>query len=259
MRNILFILSVLFLFSCTKETEIKKSMGGGDIDFSGIEMYRGKPIKNPIDTVVIKQPLLPVSWALNMPQVINQGSEGSCNAMNVAYARGYLAGVQLSPEYLFNQTKSSSTCSGSGLLTNLNLVRDKGVCTLTSMPYTWNGCDLQPNELQNIEAAKYRIVSYSQIYATDKTTIKTLLAANRPLVCQVTADQSFLDARTGFVWRTFISAMGAHGITVCGYDDYKNAYKIINSWGTSWGDNGYSWIDYNLFPSVSSNLFVMNL
>jgi C1A family cysteine protease len=33
---------------------------------------------------------------------------------------------------------------------------------------------------------------------------------------------------------------------------------VINQWGTSWGDAGYSWIDYDLLPKVSSNLLVMN-
>jgi len=257
-------LIILLLASCTKQIEIKKSLGGDDInasDLAGVEVYKGKPVKPPLppDTVIVITPLLPLSWSLNMPPVMNQGSEGSCNAMNVTYARSYLAGVVLSPEFLFNQSKSSASCTGSALITNLNLARDKGICTWAAMPYTWAGCDIQPTEAQNIEAAKYKIVSYSTIYATDKTTIKTLIAANRPLVFQVTADQSFIDAKAGFIWKTFTGAIGGHGITMCGYDDSKNAYKIINSFGTSWGDAGYSWIDYDFFPTVSSNLFVMNL
>jgi len=37
---------------------------------------------------------------------------------------------------------------------------------------------------------------------------------------------------------------------LCGYDDSKGsggAFKVINSWGTDWGDNGYIWVDYNYF------------
>ena len=33
-----------------------------------------------------------------------------------------------------------------------------------------------------------------------------------------------------------------------GYDDQKSAFKVMNSWGKEWGDNGFSWIDYKFFP-----------
>ena len=226
------------------------------------------------NTVIVVTPPptsgIPTSYALTMPPVINQGSEGSCIAVAVAYQRSYEAYRRsgatsysqstniLSPEYLFNQTKSSSTCSGSALLTSLNFVRDNGICTWASMPYTWTGCDQMPNSTQTTEASKYRIASYSQVYASDITAIKTMIASNRPLVSQYTVDNNFYNAGPGFIWKSFSGAIGSHGLVICGYDDAKNAFKVINQWGTSWGDAGYSWIDYNFLKSVSSNLFVMN-
>jgi len=38
-----------------------------------------------------------------------------------------------------------------------------------------------------------------------------------------------------------------HAVTIVGYDDdkYGGALKILNSWGTQWGDNGYFWLPYN--------------
>ena len=225
------------------------------------------------NTVIVVTPPpanLPASFSLTMPPVINQGSEGSCIAVAVAYARSYEAYNRtnatsysqstniLSPEYLFNQTKSSTTCSGSALLTSLNFVRDNGICTWASMPYTWTGCSLMPNAQQTAEAEKYRIASYSQVYASDITAIKTMIASRRPLVSQYTVDNQFYNAGPGFIWKTFSGAIGSHGLVICGYDDSKNAFKVINQWGTSWGDAGYSWIDYTFLKSVSSNLFVMN-
>jgi hypothetical protein len=34
-----------------------------------------------------------------------------------------------------------------------------------------------------------------------------------------------------------------------GYDDSRGggAYKVLNSWGRRWGDNGYGWISYDMF------------
>ena len=46
---------------------------------------------------------------------------------------------------------------------------------------------------------------------------------------------------------------GTHLICLIGYDDNKNAFKFINSWGTDWGINGYGWISYDLVNSAEVN------
>jgi cathepsin L len=35
-----------------------------------------------------------------------------------------------------------------------------------------------------------------------------------------------------------------HAIILCGWDDAKGAWRLKNSWGTSWGEQGYMWIKY---------------
>ena len=48
----------------------------------------------------------------------------------------------------------------------------------------------------------------------------------------------------------------AHCSAIVGFDDNKDcgdgskgAYKIMQSWGTGWGDGGFSWISYKLWDS----------
>lgn len=38
---------------------------------------------------------------------------------------------------------------------------------------------------------------------------------------------------------------GGHAICAVGYDDKKQLVKFKNSWGTSWGDNGYGYLPYS--------------
>jgi C1A family cysteine protease len=41
-----------------------------------------------------------------------------------------------------------------------------------------------------------------------------------------------------------------HMMLIIGYDDGKangGAFRILNSWGKEWGDNGKLWIKYNDF------------
>jgi C1A family cysteine protease len=218
----------------------------------------------PTDTTVITPPAtLPTSYSLVMPSVRYQGTEGSCVAFAVTYARDceqyYKTGAVtyndasnvFSPEYVFNQV-GLPDCSGSAVTTSLDLLKTKGVCTWQSMPYSANGCSLLPTATQTAEAANYKITSYSRLIDSDRVAIKTMIAANHPVIASFTIDNGFYSAYPGFIWKTLTGNSGSHTMALCGYDDAKHAYKAINSWGTTWGDAGYIWIDYDFFPVAAS-------
>jgi hypothetical protein len=38
-----------------------------------------------------------------------------------------------------------------------------------------------------------------------------------------------------------------HAMVLAGYDDAKNAFRVRNSWGATWGDNGSIWVGYDFF------------
>lgn len=232
-------------------------------------------IQVTVNTIIVSPATLPSSYQLIMPPVGNQGSEGSCVSFAVGYAArssaqfyktnatGYSLSTNVfSPEFLYNQTKIESACgSGSSLLTALDFLKYVGICSWQSMPYSSsNGCALMPTSSQSVEASNYKIISYSGIYTSDLTTIKTMLSSRRPLLITFALDQSFYNAGPGFIWNRYSSSNGAiHAVAICGYDDSKHAVKVMNSWGSSWGDAGFSWIDYDFLPSLNSNVYVMNL
>ncbi len=49
--------------------------------------------------------------------------------------------------------------------------------------------------------------------------------------------------------------MGGHAIAVVGYDENGKFWICKNSWGTSWGDNGWFKIDYNQCGIGSKDAF----
>jgi hypothetical protein len=230
-------------------------------------------IQVTVNTTVVTPPTsLPTSVLLAMPPVGYQGGEGSCIPFAVAYAarsceQYYRSNATsyntsnniFSPEFVFNQIQTG--CSGSALLDALDLIVGKGVCTWNSMPYSYtNGCALQPSAAQNSEAGSFKISSYSSVFTSDITAMKTMLTNKHPLMMYFANENNFNNAGPGYIWRSkdASNGFGAHAITICGYDDSKRAYKAINSWGTAWGDAGYIWIDYDFLPTVASKVYVMN-
>jgi C1A family cysteine protease len=217
------------------------------------------------DTTVVTPRRLPSKYSLVMPAVRHQGTEGSCVAFAVTYTRAceeyYKTKAEkysdasnvFSPEYVFNQVRSGEDGLGSGILSSLDLIKNQGVCTWQCMPYSsTNGCSVLPSTAQSAEAANHKITSYARIINSDQTAIKTMIAAKHPVIASFTIDQSFYHARPGFVWKSLTGNSGSHTMALCGYDDKKHAFKAINSWGATWGDAGYIWIDYDFFPATAS-------
>lgn len=224
----------------------------------------------PPPTTVIPPTTLPASYLLTTPIPGNQGSEGSC----VAFAAASIRSIEqyyrtsatsysnatnvFSPEFIFNQIEAGD-CGAAAMSDAMSLVVAKGVCTWQSMPYSSsNGCSLMPTTSQYSEALNYKLPSFSIIYGTDTTAIKTSLATNHPLATILVIDDKFYNAGPGYIWSSWGTKVIGHALAIVGYDDSKHAFKAMNSWGTSWGDSGFIWIDYTFFTTLVYQLYTFN-
>jgi hypothetical protein len=235
--------------------------GAGNSASSTITVAKNTPI------IVLQPVQLPAAKTLVTPVPGNQGNENCCVAYAIAYgARSveqyYKIGATIynfgsnvfSPEYVYNQTKLSDCGSGTSITTVLDFIQGQGVATWQSMPYSdVNGCSLLPTADQVANAANYKISSYVKMVASDQVTIKSMINSNHPVIASILADNSFVNAGPGFIWSSY-SGSGSlpHALIICGFDDAKAAYKVMNSWGTTWGDSGFSWISYDFFPLKAS-------
>ena len=199
---------------------------------------------------------------LNMPPVGNQGAQGSCVSWAVGYAgmsffmnrlngTNYSSNQQLcSPKYIYNQI-SQGICEGTSIPANLNLLLTKGICTLSDMPYNANECSVQPNSNQHASAVFNKLFAWKMVDKTKTNTIKSCIAAKYPVFIAINVDASFDNLQSPYIWSSKYGAVrGGHAVTVVGYDDAKNAFKVQNSWGPSWKDNGHFWISYSFFSSA---------
>ncbi len=50
-----------------------------------------------------------------------------------------------------------------------------------------------------------------------------------------------------------------HAMAVVGYDEGRQAFRVVNSWGTHWGDAGYAWIDFATFGLLVGEAYAMKM
>ena len=54
------------------------------------------------------------------------------------------------------------------------------------------------------------------------------------------------------------TTIGYHAMVVVGFDDGKEAFEIMNSWGTSWGNDGFIWVKYDDFARYCRYAFQLS-
>lgn len=207
--------------------------------------------------------LLPRSADLSplLPQPGDQGQQASCVGWTVAYAmKTYQEGVerrwpldqpsaQFSPAFIYNQIRRSQDCNGGTMLPDaLNLVLRGGAAPLSDFPYTPHACTAMPSAAVRQRARHFAIADWRRVDTRDQLEVKEYVAAGIPVMIGMRVDEPFMRLRGPVTYNRYSGVpLGGHALLVVGYDDGRDAFRVINSWGTSWGDGGFGWISYGAF------------
>jgi C1A family cysteine protease len=205
---------------------------------------------------------LPNQYVLNMPPIFNQGNQGSCIGFSAGYAAmsfninksingNYSTNHLGSPKYLYNLCKISDCQSGSNYPRAFNILKNNGICTWNIMPYNDASCFEVPTSLQNQNASNYKINGWSYIPNNNINLIKKLLFSNYPVMIGIKTHDNLYSYKVGLYNSLSGSYKGGHAVCICGYDDSLGAFKIMNSWGNGWGQNGYFWVSYSFLPTLA--------
>jgi hypothetical protein len=216
---------------------------------------------------------LPASVDLSgdMPPVGDQGNQDSCVAWSTGYAaRTYLERMELqrdwnvsipaaqfSPAFVYNQLVRGNCSAGLTIASALDLMTTEGVATMTTMPYSDTDCQSQPSPQAAQYAAEFKISGYRRIDTQNLSVVKAHLAAGMPVVVAMDVDSTFMNLASNQEWASKGPTVGTHAVVLTGYDDAQHVFKLINSWGTNWGTDGYGYVDYNLFPSVAREAYII--
>ncbi|KAA9357400.1 C1 family peptidase [Larkinella humicola] len=223
-----------------------------------------------------------VDFSAEMPPVGNQGQQGSCNAWASAYAvRSYLHhketkkpyvfngnrddGAVFSPAFVYNQINKGED-KGSSVSEAYILMKNSGVCTMKDMPYkdAWPSYKTQPTASQKQSALNYRIAGFGRTPMTEES-LKSVLSDNNVVQVTIKTDPNFHrpSEKVGgeFIWKSFDASSipgwnGLHAVVLVGFDDSKNAFKIMNSWGNNWANQGFIWMDYGLLNKVVLEAYI---
>ena len=209
---------------------------------------------------------LPASADLSewFPAVGAQGEQGSCVAWATTYyMRSYYENRQntstakqtpLSPAFVYNQLKKQDASCKSGLNIGraLEFLKLKGAPPLRSFPYSQNNCLALPDQAVESVATQFKIESWRRLTKGNLDDVKGEIARDRPVVIGMIVSEKFKDFRGKSNFDELISesaTRGGHAMTVVGYDDARQAFRLVNSWGQQWGDRGFAWISYESFNS----------
>ncbi len=243
------------------------SVGFSQTEFRGLEFeddaYNSLPLKpsyfNPQSIVH------PTSYSLKKycPRVVTQHNSNTGVAWSVVwYARTMLEAIAngwkepsnvtahaFSPIYNYKQIARKDNCGDNVKLTALleSLRIDGSVLFNDFREFCYDTVPNFPNAKANLLPGYVRLFNTNDRKERKVETIKRALSGNSPVVLGMICPSSFSLATDFWQPREMPSRdQGGHAICVVGYDDSKfgGAFEVVNSWGKTWGKDGFTWFRY---------------
>jgi len=208
------------------------------------------------------------SWENKFPSIGDQGSYGTC----VAWATGYATKTALnnmdsknfttSPVDLWHLISSSDrnrNCDGTSFEPAFVAMQNNGVASMSDAPFTNKKmtCDgVTGKGNADNKLGDYRIIAYTKELNKNGPFGMTVAnfkghLQNGPIAIGARLGERFMQWNNSSILSSDTEKVQGqhayHALVVVGFDDSKSAFRIRNSWGTDWGDNGSIWIDYDFF------------
>ncbi|MFP4196398.1 MAG: fibronectin type III domain-containing protein [Methanomassiliicoccales archaeon] len=214
------------------------------------------------------------------PQIKSQGGQGSCAAWALTYyAYGYMEAKDngwteassgnpeqlISPAWTYNLANGGYD-GGSSIYRNGMILEEWGAPTLSTMPYDPDDAVSWGDEESWREAPLHRARDvHTMSYSGESTVedVKELVSSGTPVVFGFNANEyssGFSDGNYILSSEEYSASTINHAQTVVGWDDSVSddgetgAFRVANSWGTDFAEDGYYWLTYDAFMEIGDLL-----
>lgn len=204
-------------------------------------------------------------------QVEDQGEIGSCTANAIA------GNIEFIENFLHQKFEDKSRLfiyyneraleghiaedSGAMLRDGIKVCAVFGACDELIWPYNLDQFARKPDQRSYKDGLRHLITSYHRILSIDE--MRTCLAGGHPFIFGFAVYESFESdkvRKTGVVDMPEQSErmLGGHAVMAVGYDDFKNRFLVRNSWGKSWGMDGYFTMPYQYLKTLADDFWTIN-
>ena len=189
-------------------------------------------------------------WGGYIHPIRNQEECGSCwafSASEVLSDRFTIASngdinVVLSPEDLVSCDTANFGCKGGELPLTWDFLENTGITTDTCFPYTaGNGTAPRCSYVKGKDCKNYKAHSAGALSTIENMQISIM--TDGPIQAAFMVYKSFMTYNSGVykkhIWE--IEPEGGHAIKIIGWgtENSNDYWLIANSWGETWGDEGY--------------------
>lgn len=210
---------------------------------------------------------LPIDYRPKLPPVFDQGNRGTCVACAADWTlKAYQEIMQndfpangLSAAFLYTlckQVDENPDVEGTTPKAAMQVLRSYGICLEDTMPYS-TIADLPAPQIPAVtndalaEAGNYKISTYAQICSMQDinrsntiTVMREALKREGPFIMALLVCENFKPNINGVLPLPAGRILGGHAVGIAGDLPDKNCFILRNSWGKSWGRNGYAYLPY---------------
>ncbi|MCB0631678.1 MAG: C1 family peptidase [Saprospiraceae bacterium] len=264
MRSPLIILyvSVVFSLSLSAQNPRMKSAEGMALGISAPEQIEnfmyvvpgvGSSARDLLEQQSLKPYLMPVRKTGFRGNDLAYAA-ASCLEYYVNLGRNYK--INLSPDFItLNLPGNGKNSSAKEVL---GLLAEQGTVNAAIVPY-------DAGELTGavFSTPKYDVVNYLHIFTSltrDRQRVfeaKKALMKGNPVLVEIATDGSLQNQVGTRYLKSVPSGSTMNSLLVVGYDENEEAFELMSTWGSAWGNNGYVFMKYDDFGKLAVNGYVL--